>query len=141
MSEEKPWRWLASTYRLQSDYYEYPLEFFMRGARDGAPPQNVLPLANYIFWNLFAAQQELAEAAVEFSWKPWAVDQPFVNRDRIVDELVDANHFIGNILVGMGVTDKEWEEAYQRKQQKNMDRVNSGTYSAKKGGLGEGSDV
>ena len=135
------WKWLASTWYLQKGTYEYPLDTLKKGAEEGEPPQYTGPLAQYIFWNLFAAQQELAEVAVEFSWKPWAVDLPFVNRQRILEEIVDANHFLGNILVGMGVTDKEYEEAYQQKQTKNRVRAGSGTYSAKKGGLGEGSDV
>lgn len=139
MTEE--WKWLESTYKLQRETYEYPLDILARGAIPGASAQLVGPLAAYIFWNLFAAQQELAEAAVEFSWKPWAVDFPFVNRERMLDEIVDANHFLGNILVGMGVTDEEYERAYRQKQDKNRARQASGTYSAKKGGLGEGSDV
>ena len=135
------WKWLSSTYRLQSETYDYPLEFFARGARPGALAQEAGPLARYIEWNMFAAFVELAEASVEFSWKPWAVDLPFVNRERVIDEIIDANHFLGNILVGVGCTDKEYEERYQAKQEKNRQRVESGTYSAKKGGLGEGSDV
>jgi NTP pyrophosphatase (non-canonical NTP hydrolase) len=97
--------------------------------------------AQYIFWNTFAAYQELAEASVEFSWKPWAVDQPFVNRDRLRDELIDVLHFVGNALVGIGVDDDELAEHYQAKQEKNRRRAASGTYSAKKGSLGEGSDI
>jgi hypothetical protein len=141
MLTKKPWRWLASTYRLQSEVYDYPLEVFIRGAQANATAQQVAPLANYIQWNMFSAFVEIAEASVEFSWKPWAVDLPFVNRDRIIDEIIDVNHFLGNILTAVGCTDDEYERRYQAKQQKNTDRVESGTYSAKKGGLGEGSDV
>lgn len=91
-------------------------------------------------WNVFAAQQELAELAVEFSWKPWAVDEPFVNRERIIDEAVDVLHFVGNILVAVNATDEELNEAYEKKVQLNIARKTSGTYSAQKGGLGDGSD-
>lgn len=134
------WKWLESTRKLQTETYHYDLDWLAFGSEPGATAVTK-ELAAYIFWNVFSAQQELAEAAVEFSWKPWAVDQPFVNRERILDEIVDVHHFTGNILVGMGVTDEEFEAAYQRKQQKNRDRVASGSYSAKKGGLGEGSDI
>ncbi len=98
-------------------------------------------LAEYLFWNVFAIQQEAAELAVEFSWKPWAVDEPFVNRERIIAEGVDILHFVGNIFSGMQVTDDELNRAYEEKAQLNRKRKASGKYSAKKGGLGDGSDL
>jgi hypothetical protein len=96
---------------------------------------------DFLDWNVTAAIQELAEVREEFSWKPWATDEPFVNRDRVRDEVVDVMHFLGNILVAIGVTDEELAEAYQAKQEKNRLRKESGSYSARKGGIAEGSDV
>jgi len=139
-SDEPEWRWLYSTYDLQSGTYGYDLDWFAEGLRLEAPAV-VKELAAYIDWNMTAAVQELAEARIEFSWKPWAIDDPFVNRDRIVNEIVDVNHFLGNILTAMGVDDAEYEAVYQSKQRKNRERAASGTYSAKKGTLGEGSDI
>lgn len=134
------WKWLESTFELQTNTYDYPLKWFSDGLKLGASAV-IKQLAAYIDWNQTAAVQELAELREEFSWKPWAVDAPFVNRERVIDEIVDVHHFTGNILVGLGVTDEEFEAAYQRKQQKNRDRVASGSYSAKKGGLAAGSDI
>jgi dimeric dUTPase (all-alpha-NTP-PPase superfamily) len=125
------WKWLESTRTLQEEVYDYDFQWM----RD-----HEIALTQYIQWNIFAAYQELAETAVEFSWKPWATDRPFVNRNRVRDELIDAMHFIGNILVGIGVTDSELEDHYQVKQERNRRRAASGNYSAKKGLLGEGSD-
>lgn len=136
------WQWLASTYKLQSETYGYNLKFLATGADEGDNHFEARQqLAAYIDWNQTAAVQELAELREEFSWKPWAVDKPFVNRRRVLEEIVDVHHFTGNILVGMGVTDEEFDKAYQKKQQKNRERKASGTYSAKKGGLAEGSDL
>lgn len=126
------WRWLESTTDLQSNTYGYDLPGMAADPAKAAP---------YMFWNLFAAFIELAELAQEFSWKPWAVDEPFVNRQRVIDETVDANHFLGNILTAVGVTDEEYAAAYRRKQDKNRARKASGSYSARKGGLAEGSDL
>jgi len=128
------WKWLASTYYLQRDTYNYDLDFL-------SSLSSLSDTTYYLKWNLLAAYQELGELGVEFSWKPWAVDEPFVNRRRILDEAVDVMHFIGNMLVGLGVTDIEFEGAYRQKQDKNRRRAASGTYSAKKGRLGEGSEV
>lgn len=139
-SDEPAWQWLRSTYGLQVGTYGYDLDWFAEGLRLGAPSV-IKELARYIDWNMTAAVQELAEARVEFSWKPWAVDDPFVNRERLINEMVDVNHFIGNVLTAMGVTDEEYEIAYQAKQQKNRERAASGSYSAIKGSLGEGSEI
>lgn len=128
------WEWLASTKELQEKTYGYDLKQLQEEYNEGA-------LAEYIDKFQVAAVQELAELREEFSWKPWAVDEPFVNRDRILEEAVDVLHFMGNILTGIGVTDSQFWAAYRRKQQKNRERQASGTYSAQKGGLAEGSDV
>jgi dimeric dUTPase (all-alpha-NTP-PPase superfamily) len=97
-------------------------------------------MAHYLDWNQTAAVQELAEVREEFSWKPWATDQPFVNRERVRDEIIDVLHFLGNMLTAMGVTDEELALYYQHKQDINRQRAASGTYSAIKGGLAQGSD-
>ena len=123
------WRWLASTEALQREAFGL------------TPPDDAAGVAATLKDNLLAATIELAETSVEFSWKYWAVDAPFFNRERIVEELVDVNHFVANMLVAMRVTDEEWEAAYQAKQEKNRRRMASGEYSARKGGLGEGSEV
>lgn len=141
MEPDSPlWQWLKSTRALQMGTYGYDLDWFEEGLRLEAPAV-LKELAAYISWNSFAAFQELAEMNVEFSWKPWAVDQPFINRERILNEIVDVNHFLGNILTALGVTDEEYAAVYQAKQQKNRERAASGSYSAIKGGLGEGSDL
>ena len=134
------WRWLESTYELQTNTYGYDLDWFAEGLRLDSPAV-VKELADYIDWNITAAVQELAEARIEFSWKPWAVDEPFVHRERLLNEIIDVNHFLGNVLTALGVSDFEYARAYEAKQEKNRGRAASGSYSAKKGNLGEGSDV
>ena len=126
----EPWLWLQSTKDLQETAFGYA--FPIIGPAYQAP---------YLDWNVTAAGQELAEVREEFSWKPWATDQPFVNRDRVRDEVIDVMHFLGNILVAIGVDDAEFEEHYKAKQDRNRARMASGTYSARKGGLSEGSDA
>jgi hypothetical protein len=115
---------------LQENTYGYRFKF--------APPDVVAP---YLSWNQTAAVQELAEVREEFSWKPWATDPPFVNKDRVRDEIIDVLHFLGNMLVAIGVDDEELALFYQAKQAKNRSRQASGKYSARKGGLSEGSDA
>jgi dimeric dUTPase (all-alpha-NTP-PPase superfamily) len=129
------WRWLESTDKLQRETYGYGREY--ESVHEG----EWVALSRYLDWNLTAAVQELAEVREEFSWKPWAKDEPFVNRVRVREEIIDALHFLGNMLTVMGVTDKELAEAYQKKQEINRARAASGTYSARKGGLAQGSDI
>jgi hypothetical protein len=139
------WRWLESTEKLQSQTYGYPIAqfqgLFLPLGEVIYPHPNMEDLAKYMDWNQTAAVQELAELREEFSWKPWATDAPFVNRERLISESVDAMHFIANMLVAVGCDDEEIWVEYQRKQDINRQRAASGTYSARKGGLAEGSDV
>lgn len=130
------WDWLSSTEEQQNTIYGSDLPRLRYALREG----DAGPLAEFINWNLTAAVQELAEVREEFSWKPWATDAPFVNRKRVVEECVDVLHFVGNILAGLGVSDGEFWAEYRRKQYKNRQRQESGTYSAKKGGVAMGSD-
>lgn len=127
------WRWLRSTDELQRETYGYG-NMYEKALVDPAVA------VEYLDWNQTAAVQELAEVREEFSWKPWAKDEPFVNRERVRDEIIDVLHFLGNMLTVVGVTDEELEAAYKRKQAINKRRAASGTYSAKKGGLSQGSD-
>lgn len=136
LPHQPTWRWLESTAQLQKETYGYADIYDLTLQK--AHPQIV---TMYLDWNTTAAVQELAEVREEFSWKPWATDQPFFNRDRIRDEIIDTLHFLGNILTALGVTDDELEAAYQQKQDVNRRRAASGNYSAQKGGLAEGSDV
>ncbi len=66
---------------------------------------------------------ELAgEVPREFHWKYWSHTEPFVNRSAVLEEIVDVMHFLANMLIAMGVTDGEFEEAYQAKQAINRAR-------------------
>ena len=125
------WKWLESTDKLQRETYHYGDLY-----DDGVTKRQAV----YLDWNATAAVQEMAEVREEFSWKPWAQDLPFINRDRVRDELIDVMHFIGNMFTVIGVDDEELAREYQKKQAINRARAGSGTYSAKKGGLSEGSD-
>lgn len=68
----------------------------------------------------------MGEVPREFSWKGWAHDEPFVNREALLGELVDVGHFLANCLVAIGVTDREWEAAYKAKQETNRQRQRDG---------------
>lgn len=107
------WRWLESTKALQREAYGY----------DWDAIGHDLPLVTESLKdNLFAALVEFGEASREFSWKQWARDEPFINRQKLLMELIDVAHFMGNMLLALGVTDEEWEAAYQEKQQINRER-------------------
>jgi hypothetical protein len=137
----KDWKWLESTKKLQEEVYGYDYGYLNRLHESAVTfEQHKSALTIYLDWNTTAAVQELAEVREEFSWKPWATDIAFVHRNRVIQEAVDVLHFLGNILTAVGCTDEMLEEVYRRKQQINTERAASGTYSARKGGLAEGSD-
>lgn len=130
-----PWRWLESTESLQREAFGVDV------SQLAGKTVEVDALKYYLTWNALAAMVEIAEMTVEFAWKPWAVDEMFVNAERVTDEAVDVNHFLANILRAAGVDDDQYEARYQAKQDKNRHRMATGTYSARKGALGEGSEA
>lgn len=119
---DRQWRWLESTAALQREAFGHDWEAIGRTDTH---------VAASLKDNIFAALVELGEAAREFSWKSWAQDLPFVNRRRLIEELVDVAHFVANCLLALGVTDDEWENLYRAKQQVNRERQQRG-YSARK---------
>jgi len=123
---ERRWRWLESTEALQREAFRSPVDAIR--ADDALVAQSLKE-------NVLAAVIELGEVTREFSWKPWAHDGPFVNRERVIEELVDVAHFIGNMLVNLDAGDDEWEREYQQKQRTNRRRQIVG-YSARKGDRG-----
>ena len=74
----------------------------------------------------------MGEIPREFHWKSWSHARPFFHRARILEEVVDVMHFLANILVAVGVTDDEFEQAYQAKQAINRTRQRDG-YAASAG--------
>lgn len=80
---------------------------------------------------LFAKDQALAlldevhEALGEIGWKPWATSR-HMNRDAFVSELVDAWHFLMNLLLAARVTPEEFYRKYKAKNIKNALRQYKG---------------
>lgn len=114
MSDE--WKWLESTRRLQEEAYGKDFD------REASPDE----FADSIVMNHSALVIELSEFMQEVGWKDWANPRGWVRRDSALVELVDAAHFLANILVRLDVTDEEWEAAYRRKQDVNRRRQAEG---------------
>lgn len=117
------WEWLRSTRKLQEESFGID---FKEMARDGSMR------ADYALLNAYALIDEISEAMDEIAWKPWAKDRGAVNRDAMLGELVDAAHFMANLLTMLGVTDEEWARRYEEKQQRNARRQQTeGGYDAR----------
>lgn len=110
------WKWLESTRRLQEEAY----------GKDFSAPFDPDEFADAIVMNHSALVVELSEFMQEVGWKEWAQPRGWVNRRSALIELVDAAHFLANLLVRLGVTDEEWEREYQQKQEVNRRRQAEG---------------
>jgi len=117
------WRWLRSTRELQEHAFHVDFDEYKRDPD---------ALADSIVWNHTALVVELSEFLGEVGWKTWSTPRGWVNRDAAVGELVDAAHFLANILVRLDVTDDEWERRYRDKQEVNRKRQANG-YDARIG--------
>lgn len=114
--------WLHETQKLQEETYHLDLDHF--ASTPSSNVDKIVNLIDYISINVTAAIHELVELQSETSWKPWQMDAPYAHRDQIRGEAVDVLHFVANILMAIGVTDEELNEAYLAKMQINRDRQN-----------------
>jgi dimeric dUTPase (all-alpha-NTP-PPase superfamily) len=80
----------------------------------------------YIKLNILACTDELHEALNETSWKPWTKGERKILRDRYVGELVDAQHFLFNLMIVMGMSPDELLERYLDKNARNHQRQDDG---------------
>lgn len=111
--QTNPWRWLESTRALQREAYGLDPDEY----HDWPEGQ-----ASAVKENVLALIVEATELLNEVKWKYWSHEEAWVRRDRVLKEAVDIGHFLGNILSAVGVTDQEYEEAYQAKQEENRER-------------------
>lgn len=106
-----PWTWLGSTVRLQREAYGHdPARLSLKQRAQG------------IRENVLALMVEAVELLDNVSWKYWAHDEPFVDRDEVLKEAVDIGHFLANILTDAGITEEEYWAAYRAKQELNLRR-------------------
>jgi hypothetical protein len=108
--------WLEKTYTLQLEAYGNDLHALSKEE-----------LREYLRWNHTAAVVELSEMIEETRWKTWVefdpeTDDVIINKRSFIKEAVDAGHFIANMLVAGGVTDKEYWDAYLEKMETNRER-------------------
>lgn len=81
--------------------------------------------AKWILNYIRAMHQELAELTDSVPWKWWANYQEFDEQNAKV-EIVDLFHFLISLAQVMGMNATEIHDAYQKKNNVNHDRQNSG---------------
>jgi dimeric dUTPase (all-alpha-NTP-PPase superfamily) len=98
-------------------------------------------LAEFVRWNVLALEDELHEALDEVRWKPWASDTGFIDRDAFVKELVDAMHFLMNLMLVANASPEEIYNRYFAKAGVNQARQEAGyTHGYMKGADGRALD-
>lgn len=86
---------------------------------------------DYIKENVLALTDELHELLAETSWKPWA-KSVFLNEDKAFSELVDAWHFMMNIMLAIKpdhdprILADEFIASYMKKRKVNVQRQEEG---------------
>jgi dimeric dUTPase (all-alpha-NTP-PPase superfamily) len=93
----------------------------------GSDPKNLTDeqKLEWIRWNMLALMDELHEALAETGWKPWAKSK-HVNRDAFVSELVDAFHFLMNMMLAVDCNADEFLAKYFEKRGINAARQAAG---------------
>jgi len=86
----------------------------------------------FVRWNVLAGAKELMEMLDEVAgWKPWdtvhrGANAGSIDRDKFIEEGVDVLHFVANLLLTVGCTDRELSEVYVAKQRTNRERQEVG---------------
>lgn len=74
---------------------------------------------------VLACTDELHEALAETGWKPWATSR-HINYEAFQGELIDAYHFLMNLMLIAGMTDEDVDRAYREKNKRNIERQRAG---------------
>lgn len=88
-------------------------------------------LMEYICMNMLSLEDELHEAMKECGWKPWATEK-YMNREAFMKELVDAWHFLMNMMLAISPgrlpldIAKEFATKYYEKNRINAERQTAG---------------
>lgn len=83
---------------------------------------------DYIRTMVLALEDELHEALREAPWKPWSARKGWTleENNRFKDELVDAWHFMMNLMLVSGMTADELFTLYMKKNSENHRRQDDG---------------
>lgn len=81
--------------------------------------------AEFFRWNFIALVTELTEASEEIGWKPWASSR-HLNSEEYIGELVDAFHFLLNLILLASCPWETFIHSYLKKRRVNMDRQRKG---------------
>lgn len=105
----------------------YEMQKALQGQIPGGvspPPEGWKPSAEELSamtFQVMALFHELFEAMQETGWKPWA-SKKYVNRKGFNSEIVDAWHFLMNLMIWSGMTPEQLYEGYVTKNSKNWER-------------------
>lgn len=111
---------LAQIIRLQREFQEDIL-----GHGDLTRMHLTDRAADYFRTQAFALVAELGEASNEIGWKPWATAR-FLHHKRYRKELIDALHFLVNLMLLDGMTAEDIYSGYIEKQIINRQRQANG---------------
>ena len=87
--------------------------------------QNQQMRIDNISLNVLALTDELHELLKEIGWKPWATSK-HINYREARQELVDAWHFLMNLMLHLDVTAEDLWQGYHQKHKVNLRRQDDG---------------
>lgn len=100
--------------------------------KNGLEPNNTKfwhgpePFGGYkAFMILSALIHEAVETQRETNWKWWKTAKP-PNKERIIDEIADLQHFVVQLAMVCGVSKEEFLQQYWNKLQVNVKRLEDG---------------
>ena len=104
----------------------------LQNAVGNAVPFAGAALSEYLRWNSLALMIEMGEAMAHVSWKPWTVDEPWLERSKFLEEMADVALFMGNMLAAVGCSTEEFEMLVSEKQDVVRSRLTSRRYKQRR---------
>lgn len=75
-----------------------------------------------LYYDLNCAIEELIEAIRELNTKKWKQTRKNVNREKVLEEIVDATKFLNQAILRLGFNANDYYELHKKKSQINRDR-------------------
>lgn len=79
-----------------------------------------------LYYDLNCAIEELIEAIRELNTKKWKQTRKNVDREKVLEEIVDATKFLNQAILRLGYNANDFYELHKKKSQVNRDRQKNG---------------
>jgi dimeric dUTPase (all-alpha-NTP-PPase superfamily) len=105
----------AFTLQIDNEYKDKPFNCY-----------NISKTDFDLYYDLNCAIEELVEAIRELNTKRWKRTKKIVNKEKVLEEIVDCTKFLNQAILRLGYNANDFYELHKKKSGVNRDRQKSG---------------